>query len=69
MFGGVAVTDLQQDIRRIVDEHDQRSYADVVDAPGKRQKDERGQVVNDLLLKVLREEEKAIINNNLCHVT
>lgn len=51
-------TDLQQHVRRVVDEHHQRSYADVVDAPRERQEHQRGQVVDDLLLKVLRMSER-----------
>ena len=31
----VVVTDLKQNIRGIMNEHDQRSYTNVVDTPGK----------------------------------
>lgn len=38
-----------------MDKHNQCSYTDVVGTPGKGQEDQSGQVVDDLLLKVLME--------------
>lgn len=37
-----------------MNEHDQRSNSNVVGTPGEGQKDQRGQVVDDLLLKILK---------------
>lgn len=44
---------LQQDIRGVVQQHDQRADANVIDAVGETEQEDGGQVVNHLLFKIL----------------
>lgn len=48
-----------------MDQHDQGSYSDEICTPGKWQKDESGQMVDDLLLEVLNCKQQ----NDILHLT
>lgn len=43
-----------------MDQHDQSSYTNEVGAPGEREEDQRGDMVNNLLLEVLKEKEEKV---------